>query len=243
MAIETISYTPAGQGWSSFHSFLPDWMIGMNSTMYTWKNGNLYKHDDNAVRNNYYGTDYPSTITPIINHEPTVQKIFKTICLESNSPWQADIATDSTVGIIEASYFKEKEGDWFGYIRRDNGTIDTRAMSTQGIGEASYAALVFTFSFNIAASISEGDLLYVTDNPAITAMALVGTVVSYTSTTITVGSAAVTPSNGDFVIIVKDSTAESYGTRGIYMEAKLTNNDTTEVEIFTISSEVIKSYP
>ena len=74
-------------------------------------------------------------------------------------------------------------------------------------------------------------------------MALVGTVVSYTSTTITVGSAAVTPSNGDFVIIVKDSTAESYGTRGIYMEAKLTNNDTTEVEIFTISSEVIKSYP
>lgn len=244
MAIETISYSVAGEGWNSFHSFTPDWMIGLNSSLYTWKDGDLYHHNANANRNEYYGVSYPSTITPVFNQNPLDNKVFKTIALNGNSPWKAEVTTDFTLGVVESSFFKEKEGDWYAFIRRISDTIDLKSMSTQGIGTADYSGLVFTFTFDIPSSISVGDKIYATSDPTTIDVQLVGTITSYTATTITVDAAAYVPNpSGDFVLSVKDSTAESYGIRGSWMEVKLTNEDTTPVELFTISSDVIKSYP
>jgi len=244
MATETISYSEAGQGWDSFHSFIPDWMIGLNSSMYSWKGGELYKHDTNASRNNYYGVAYSSTITPIFNQNPLDNKIFKTLGIDGNSPWKSEIATDFTNGIIESDYFTEKEGTWFSHIRRDSGTVDLKAMSTQGVGVGDYSALVFTFAFQLSINISIGDFIYVSSSPSTVPLQLVGTVTGYTGTTITVVAAAFTPNpSGDMVVVVKDSTSESYGIRGSWLKAKLTNDSTSPVELFTISSDTIKSYP
>jgi len=54
---------------------------------------------------------------------------------------------------------------------------------------------------------------------------------------------SVTPVIGDYVLYLKDAEAESYGARGYYMETLLSNSSTTEVELFSISSEVFKSFP
>mgnify|MGYP003644181783 FL=1 len=80
-----------------------------------------------------------------------------------------------------------------------------------------------------------------------TAIQKVGTVTAFTnssgSSTITVNAAAITPNNGDFVLAVKNSQAESYGLRGSYMEVKLTSTTNSAVELFTVSSDAMKSYP
>lgn len=244
MAIETISYTKKGNGWKCFHSFIPDWMIGLNSSLYTWKNGDLYLHHSNETRNNYYGISYPSIITSVFNNNPLENKVFKTIALDGNAPWKAEITTDHTSGVVESTYFKEKEGTWFSYIRRPDSEVDLRSMSTQGIGTGAYSSLTFTFAFNFNASISIGDKAYVTSDPSTVGLQLVGIIVSYTETTITVDSEAFTPNpTGDFLAVVKDSTAESYGSRGSWMEVKLTNENESPVELFTISSDMMKSYP
>ena len=50
----TISYDPGVQGFPSFYSYAPDWMIGMNSYFYTFKGGNVFRHNTNETRNQYY---------------------------------------------------------------------------------------------------------------------------------------------------------------------------------------------
>lgn len=238
---KTITYDPLSQGWTSFWSYIPDWMIGMNNVFYTWDQGNLYKHDVNAVRNKFYGYNYPSTITTVFNEDPLEVKMFKTMAIESNEPWTVDLETDLNTGIINASYFDDKEGTWFAYIRRDANTIDLKAISTQGIGElTSYAASVLTFSFNIGTTISQGDKVYkvVAGVPV-----LVGVVASHTTTTITLVTPISVPAPGDMILYVKDSTAESYGARGYYMQATLTNNSTSAVELFNVNVNSFKSNP
>ena len=42
------------------------------------------------------------------------------------------------------------------------------------------------------------------------------------------------PNNGDFILFVNNTVAESYGMRGYYMEFTLSNNDTTPVELFSV---------
>lgn len=246
MAEKTISYTPSGKGWTSFHSWIPDWMIGLNSSLYTWKGGQLYKHDSNALRNNYYGEDssiHPSTVTPIVNDNPTENKVFKTICLESNEAWEADINTDLSTGEILQSQFEKKEGEYYAYIRRDANTIDMKSsISTQGIGNANgFAGTTYTFGFPIESSVSVGDEIY--RQTGANTITLVGVVQSHTPQSITMASVAGGESSSDFVVLIKNSTAESFGARGTYMAVKLTNSSDSKVELFTVSSEVFKSYP
>jgi len=75
----TITFSPSAQGWTSFWDYNPDWMLGLNSSFYTWKQGQLYKHDSNNTRNNFYGVGYSSSITTVFNAEPTQNKVFKTL--------------------------------------------------------------------------------------------------------------------------------------------------------------------
>ena len=162
MANYTITYSPRLSGWTSYHSYLPEWMVSMNNYLYTFKDGNLYKHNSNQTRNSYYGTLYPSKITTIFNNEPSQTKSFKTIATNSTTAWETDILSDQGEGYIDADWYALKEGTWYAYIRRNEAThSDVSMTSVQGIGNVTtYAAGVLTFAFNIGDIISTGDALY-----------------------------------------------------------------------------------
>ena len=244
---ETLAYN-SGQngtpGWVSRYSYLPDMMIGMNSTFYSFKNGELYKHDSlNVPRNNFYETQYDSTVTTLLNTDPMVVKMFKTISLDSDHRWSIDLKTDLNTGFIDALNFSEKEGNYYGYIRKEDSVVldneDIKQISTQGIGKLlSISVNTLTFNFNLDNIISVGDRIYKMGST----MEFVGNVVSKTATTITLDGIAVAINTDDFIIYGKNKLAESYGVRGYYMEATLTNTDTTAVEIFAISSSVFNSF-
>jgi len=264
MANYTLTYSPALEGWTSFHSYFPEWMEHMNSFMYTFKNGEMWKHNTNASRNNWYGTNYPSTITVLLNDSPIETKMFKTLSYDSTHRWSASVITDLSAGSMASSYFEEKEGGFFTYVRRDPNTIDFKALSTQGIGKVSAATIapgtgylsVF-FNFEIPNSISVfdpaisppsgGDVLYIVD--AITnVIKLIGNVDEIVNDPSTGNKIVVkVPTNvaniNDFAYVIKNAVAESYGARGYYMETTLTNTDTEAVELFAISSQIFKSYP
>ena len=100
MAIkETLSYSDGVKGWPSFYSFLPDYLIGMNSYFYSFHQGQLYRHNTNETRNNYYGVQYNSKMTGVFNIEPQTIKLFKTMSLESDAAWGVtELITDLSVG-------------------------------------------------------------------------------------------------------------------------------------------------
>jgi hypothetical protein len=253
MASVTVTYSPPSNGWTSFWSFYPDWMLGMNNSFYSWKNGSLYKHDVNNIRNQFYLQDvpsqsgnnvnYPSTVTTIFNQDPIDVKMYKTLHYNSNTSWDANIITDLDTGMVDASYFQEREGQWYAYIRRaDNGSYDAKLLSTQGVGSLqSYSSLVLTFAFNIGNNISNNDKVYRAVGGT---LVLLGTVASHTSNTITLTSlVGPTPTPGSMIVYTKNAQAESFGIRGYYMEVELSNIETTEIELFAVSANAFKSYP
>jgi hypothetical protein len=238
---DTLTFSARSNGWTSRWSFIPDWMTGLNNSFYTWKNGELYKHDTNTKRNEFYGVQYPSTITPILNMEPAQVKVFKTLAIDSNMPWDTKITTDLVIGEIAQSQYEPKEGEWYAYIRRDDTeNYDTRALSTQGLGQAlSLVGNTINFSFNIGNNISNGDTIY---KVSLGNLVKVGTVLTHTATAVTLSAAPLTSvSPGDMIVYVKNSVAESYGARGFYMEVKLSLMSDDYAEIFAVSSNVFKS--
>jgi hypothetical protein len=214
----------------------------MNNYLYTFKNGNLYKHNSNPVRNSYYGVLYPSKITTVFNNEPYQTKSFKTIATNSTTAWDTAIISDQGDGEIDSTWYELKEGTWYAYIRRlSSSNNDVSMTSVQGIGNVTtYAAGVLTFTFNIGDIISTGDNLYWVNAGVLT---LIGPITAHTTTTVTVNVTGTAPTNGSFILYEKSPVAESTPTRGTYLSVEFTNSDTDYTEMFMVTSDVFKSYP
>lgn len=245
----TLTYSESAKGWTSFYSFKPEIMIGMNNRFYSFYEGNLYIHNSNNVkRNEFYGSnDYYSTITGVINDSPSEVKTFKTISLESTSPWSCTVTSDLGSGYIDKDWFTLKEGDYYAHIRRNANDTVLEMRSLQGIGTVSsvdsstITSTVITFSFKPDSMISSGDKMYVSTGGSV---AIVGTITSTSGNDITVDASSGTlPSVSDFVMYMKNPIAESYGTTGYYLQYHLKNDSPDFVEIFGVGSSLFKSYP
>ena len=163
----TISFSERAGGWVSFKSFTPEAQgVSLNSEYYTFMNGNIWQHHrekkadgSDLSFNNFYDVQYKSTITVIINQQPSVSKEFKTLFYDGDLGWAVigNIETDIDQGHIGNS-FKRTNNKHYDYIRGGDkynnignewanaahqnygqfasGTIDFSSKNVYGIGKA-----------------------------------------------------------------------------------------------------------
>ena len=178
----TLTYDEGVQGFPSFYSYYPDWMIGMNQYFYTFKGGNIYRHNVNESRNTFYSQWWtqvgtaseafkPSTMESVFNVSPLENKLFKTLNLEGDDAWAATLKTDiQDSGFVDYSYFEKKEQSWFAFVR-NKGLGSTPAAlpelslrSLNGIGNSTTVAIVSgAATINFATTIQIGNILSVDD--------------------------------------------------------------------------------
>lgn len=250
MAEYTLTYDEKVRGWTSFHSFIPDYMVNLNNDFFTFKNGQIYIHNqETSSRNTYYGTSYATEVEVLSNAAPSDIKVYKTIEIEGNSgDWDVTIVTNLDQGHIDKSSFTKTEdlnntydeGFYSTHIRRDSSDeTNTELLSVQGIGNLSLIdGLVYTFG-QVPSAISTGDALFRATGGS---YERIGTITSKDGTTITLGTAAIIPSPGDFMFAAKNPIAESYGLKGYYASIRLVNSVTNAVELYAVNSEVSKSF-
>jgi len=252
---DTLSYYNYANGWTSRWSYVPEWMLHMNSHFYSFKNGNLYLHNLNPIRNKFYDDYYKSTLSTIFNIEPTTIKKFKNIWQDSTHPWKTTMHTNLDEGFADYGWFDKKEGRWYAHIRRPQGDNNPQLLSTQGIGNAlNYVGSTINFSSTIPISLTSvnalagfnGDKVYkiifpTPGSPGV--LVELGDVLSFTSNSITLTNIVNTPAPNDPIVIDKNSIAESFGPRGYYLQVDLENDKTYEVTMFAVGASVFKSFP
>lgn len=255
------------KGWVSFYSYNPDWMIGMNNYFYTFKGGDLYRHNSNPLRNTFYyqwwvkvgspnNAYTPSTLQSVFNLAPLENKLFKTINLQGDSAWAVTLSTDlQSSGFIDADYFEKKEASYFAFVRNNaNGQFSLR--SVNGIGRSVEVIdnniVSFSVNIDIGSIISVGDYLYYS-LPPYTVPVLAGAVTSIDidlrnninkiQIDITTTGATPIPIQDAFFLYVKNSVAESHGVLGHYCVFNLQNSLDSKIELFSVQTEVMKSFP
>lgn len=263
MAEKTLTYSDNVKGWVSFYSFFPDWMCGMNNYFYTWNGGNLYRHNTNPVRNQFYGVNYPSYLKTVLNEFPLDNKIFKTISLVGDDPWDVlSMETDLQVGRnIDVDWFEEKESTFFAFVRNANEApaLDSNypLRSLTGIGRSASVTgsgtsrtVNFATTIQIGSIASVGDYLYYAVAPYTTPV-LCGVITAINVNLVTpinrivvdISSGAAPVGSTDYFLTIKNQVAESNGILGHYCVLELENNNTEKIELFTVNSETMKSFP
>ena len=261
----TLTYSEMVQGWVSFYSYIPDWMIGMNNYFYTFNKGNLYRHNTNVVRNNFYGVQYSSTIKSVFNDAVLENKLFKTVAIQGDDVWEASLITDiQDTGFVDPDWYEKKEQVYFAFVR-NSGTSPANPSeyalrSLGGIGRSTTVVLgnpsyiSFPNNISLGSIMSVGDYLYFATPPNYDTPILAGQITAISQNLITNGQNAIlidTTIPGASVIVgltpyflyMKNSVAESHGVLGHYCVFILDNENTSKVELFQFQSDVMKSYP
>jgi len=240
MATETITYSENSEGWTSFHSWKPDWMAKLNNRFFSIKDGQLWMHNDetNSVRNNFYGVQYPSIVKTVINEANSEDKIFKTLVLEGNAAWDATLETNLASSTISDTEFHPRESRWFAHTRQNESTTDLHGLAVQGLGDiVSSTGLTVTFA-NAPQMVNIGDELY---QSSLGVEQLIGTIVSIAGGVVTVNAITTAAVNGLFAYAKKPARTDGSALRGYYALVTLQNDKTSYVELFAVSSNIIRS--
>ena len=249
------------QGWPSFYSFYPDWMIGMNNYFYTFYQGNLYRHNSNPIRNSWYGQVDGSTLTTVFNTSPLENKLFKTISLQGAEAWSALMETDIQISdTIDSTWFQKKEQVWFAFVRNQSATTNFSLRSVNGIASSTStddsdpAAVVINFDVNVNLSQVSGspfgsigdNLFFGTTAPAFCGQVIAVNIniqAGINQLVINTTGGTVIPTATEFFLYTKNSTAESHGVLGHYAKTTLSHPGTTQAELYAVQSDLMKSYP
>lgn len=244
----TVAYQPAQEGFTSFFSFYPEMAVGLGNFMYSFNNGQIYKHNIGSP-NSFYDSIYESKIITFFNESPTELKLYKTVSIDgvylpSNVYGYSYVYmnTKEYSGIV--SQFERKEGIDYAYIRTvsspDNMTIGIGSLLSQSTNKFN----VFSNDDSYTPSLDGTEkLLYISPNTS--TVNYIGPISAYEksgsiSTYYTSSTSGTVPS-GAIICVSKNQTVESYGLRGTYMILDL--NMSANTEIFSISTEVFKSFP
>jgi hypothetical protein len=137
---QTISFDEDINGWTSLYSFKPELAGSLRENYFTFKNGNIWKHYAPTTQvgySNFYGVQYSSKVTLVLNPNVSESKNFNTINYEGGPGWAlTDLHTDSDKALSISSFvlptnlndlqnqlftnsFKSKENKYFGTIIND----------------------------------------------------------------------------------------------------------------------------
>ena len=238
---ETLTFSEQNKGWTGESPFKPGGMTLLNNRFYTFKNGQLYLHNDadNPVRCNFYREQFYPRVKTVFNDNPETDKIFKNLVTEGDSKWKVLVETNFVQSSIRTNEFVTKESREFAYLRQAESETSLRGGAAQGIGNIkTIDNLTITVS-KTPDNLNNGDALFQVNGSG--DQELIGVITDHTSSSITVASAAVVPEENAYCFIKKVSRIEGAEIRGYYMEVTLELESTGPAELFAISTNAVKS--
>jgi hypothetical protein len=218
--------------------------------MYTFKGGKIYKHDETANRNSWYGAEAVASVVEVVsNSEPSAIKTFESISLEGNSPWSATVYnTDQTSSIAESS-FSKKEGFYYSYIHGSTSSYGATISSVSStseifsLGEVSANVVNdtdVTFSTKISTSFPLGSTATLYSVSGTTLVSKAVNPVSVNGDTV-VFNGNVSATAGDLLVVVGDSAIEGDQIRDYYVKIKIEKTTTEPIELFAINTIIADS--
>jgi hypothetical protein len=118
---ETIAFQEGSARWISKYSFLPERYGYVTTEMYSFLNGELWKHDASNTYNNFHGSQYTSQVNPVFNTAPSQQKNYTYLSLEADKVWSVPSmkTPEGQESFILSGHFEKIQNEWYADIKND----------------------------------------------------------------------------------------------------------------------------
>ena len=239
----TLAYDHNQGQWMSFYSFVPDFYQNINDRFFSFKPSTavsvLHEHEAGTTYNNFYGTQYNTSISVVSNYDPSLVKVYNAISTESTHPFSVVVETSDQQSTIGTSNFQKREREFFAQIGGDE-LASTANYSIVGIVESiTPTSITFTGPIN-KTPIPLGASISIIDNGALTAT---GNTISSLEDSLNLNVSGTAGINaGDTIVAVTSSSVNGDRIADYYSKITLTNSVSDEkVELFCVNMNFNKS--
>jgi hypothetical protein len=109
----TISFDENANAFEAFYSYFPEFMGEVNTTLFTFKNGQIWKHGTTPYCN-FYGVQYSASITNVFNYNSLDKKTWISVMETGNTVWACPVIytqmdTGNTTGAKQTSQLLESD--------------------------------------------------------------------------------------------------------------------------------------
>jgi hypothetical protein len=132
--------------WQGSYSFNPEYFVTLQNKLYSFKEGQMYLHNQTTSGCNFYGVKYPANIMVVSNAVPTKPKVYRNISVEANMKpsltyfrVEPTLIGDEQYNIHEqasdliASDYKVREGQLYSLVYRNKLIPTIDGFSTNGL--------------------------------------------------------------------------------------------------------------
>ena len=84
----TISFDEIGNNFESFYSYHPEFMGDLNTKLLTFKDGEIWAHNNTSTFCNFYGVQYGASITTVFNQANINKKTWISMAQTANTVWE-----------------------------------------------------------------------------------------------------------------------------------------------------------
>ena len=136
----TIAYSMKGGYWKTFYSFGSKRYEDVDNTFIsiypsaaeeTGSQELIWRHNQDGVRNQFYGETYASYFKSVVNDNPTTSHIYTNISIDGTSPWNVVLTTENELTPVTS--FVNKEDTFYSDIPRTEIQGGTSHVKTIGI--------------------------------------------------------------------------------------------------------------
>ena len=246
----TVGYNTSDAVWNTRYSYVPENITCIDDVLYTFYGGTMYKHHNGVNRSTYYGTAYGSVVEVIAAFNPSMVKTYESIGLEGTSAWDTTITNTDQSAVIADTDYDQRERNWYAYVPRDSSANTGTTTITDLSGSSEVFALGAVDSVSGSDIAFTSDISYITFPIGASLYKVSGaTLVSITNTissisngtTITCASAVSGVIAGDEIVAIANGAIEGDQMRDYYAKIRLTNDSTSEIELYAINAIFAKS--
>jgi hypothetical protein len=116
----TVGFSERTKRWIGFYSFVPEQYATIHNKMISFKDANMYIHNDSGIYNEFYSTTYPSIATFLCTTNYPKDKVFRSITLEANRGIYMDFDTPSgQTSYLREADFKKKGDNYVADLYKD----------------------------------------------------------------------------------------------------------------------------
>ena len=87
----TISFDEVANAFESFYSYYPEFMGDLNTKLFSFKDGEIWAHDNNSTYCNFYGVQGNASITTVFNTGALDKKTWISIMETGNTTWACPV--------------------------------------------------------------------------------------------------------------------------------------------------------
>jgi hypothetical protein len=133
---DTIAYDMEDKVWNTRYSFKPEAYEHLDNYLYTFKNGSMYRHTEEAPaqRNTFYGSESASSIKLISAFNNSMIKTAEAFSIEGNSPWSFKFSVSGQTAreTMTVDNLSLREGMYYASVPRLNAN-STNAVSNRAV--------------------------------------------------------------------------------------------------------------